>query len=100
MVECMIRFYILAINEGRNIPEFNEKYNLIRMTNLLGTLMVLYENYDSPNADEFYGYNLLFLTYNAMDFERIMHLIPSSLFDSHLLQSVLKMISAIKNDAF
>ena len=26
--ECMIRFYILSINEGRDIPEFNEKCTL------------------------------------------------------------------------
>ena len=46
-----------------------QEVNLIRITNLLGTLMNFYQKHESENKAEFYAYNLLLLVYNFMDFE-------------------------------
>ncbi len=43
--------------------------------------MNLYEEEISDYAAEFYAYNLIFLTQNSLDFERIMQMIPKELFE-------------------
>lgn len=51
--------------------------------------MNLYESYQSECAYEFYAYNLVFLAFNWIDFERIMHLIPEALFEHQILKDAL-----------
>ena len=62
--------------------------------------MNFYQEYNSENKAEFYAYNLLFLVYNYMDFEQIMHLIPFELFEEIVLKNALKLVSSLRNEDY
>lgn len=97
-MSCVLMKEGYILNLTKNVQPIRLD-NLIRITNLLGSLLHMYDDYGNGKA-EFYAYNLLFLVFNRIDFERNMHRIPFDLFEDPLLQNALAMVSAIRNDDF
>lgn len=100
MLEKMLRFFILSINEGSSSPEFNMFRNIERITDFLTTLITSYKKarecrklslirknapdqqfYISPNEAEFFAYIIIFNFDKPLEMEKNLGVLGDKDFD-------------------
>ena len=106
MIEKMLRFFILAINEGSDNPDFNMFRNIERITDFLTTLITSYKKsreclksfllkkeeeksqinvdkdyYVSPNEAEFFAYIIIFNFGKSLEVEKYLGILGDNDFD-------------------
>ncbi len=108
MLEKMVRFFILSINEGSDFAEFEMFRNIERITDFLTTLMNSYKKsreklqnftmtrdfldneneqiqnenfFVSPNEAEFFAYTIIFTFDKPLEMEKNLGVLGKSEFD-------------------